>query len=26
VLATDWAYVPSLNQAGSSLAIAAPGG
>ena len=26
VLATDWAYVPSLNQAGSSLTIAAPGG
>ena len=26
VLATDWTYVPSLNQAPSSLAIAAPGG
>jgi hypothetical protein len=26
VLATDWVYVPSLNQAPSSVAIAAPGG
>jgi hypothetical protein len=26
VLATDWVYVPSLNQASSSLNVAAPDG